>query len=169
MKTCPGILCLLIIGGIIFLGRAYADDPPDTSKQVIHARRITGEIKMTGKLDDPQWMLADPVPIEYEVTPGDNTPATVHTTARIVYNDQKIYFGFTCQDNHPSELRAHVTDRDKFFDDDFVMAIIDTYGDYKRAYEFVTNPYGIQGDLLRTGQNEDMSFDAVWESAAAID
>ncbi len=169
MISSPARFSFAFLSVVMFFGFLYADEPPDSAKFVIHAVKIPNDIRMTGKMDDPQWMLATPVPVDVEITPGENVPATVRTTARILYTDQKIYLGFDCRDSHPSEIRAHVTDRDKCFDDDFMIAIIDTYGDYQRAYEFVINPYGIQADLLRTGNNEDASFDAVWESAAAID
>lgn len=60
-----------------------------------------------------------------------------------------------------------MTDRDRIFQDDFVMAIIDTYSDYQRGYEFAVNPFGIQADLMKTLNNEDSSFDLMWHSAAA--
>jgi len=62
----------------------------------------------------------------------------------------------------------HITDRDKIWEDDFVILIIDTYGDNQNAYQFAVNPYGIQGDGIRSGNREDMSFDLVWYSAGAI-
>jgi hypothetical protein len=147
---------------------ARAGDTSDSVKPDIRATRIDGDISLSGKLDDPAWKTAQSVEIDYEVTPGDNTPAPQKTSVRILYNSSTVYFGFDCKDTRPQEIRAHVTDRDKMYDDDFVIVILDTYGDYQRSYEFVLNPYGIQGDLLRTGGNEDDSFDAVWASAGAI-
>ena len=49
-----------------------------------------------------------------------------------------------------------------------MFVAIDTYEDNQRAYEFVANPYGIQGDLMRTGSNEDASWDAVWYSKGTV-
>jgi hypothetical protein len=49
-----------------------------------------------------------------------------------------------------------------------VVIFLDTYDDRQRAYEFLINPYGIQADILRSGNNEDDSFDALFESAAEI-
>ncbi len=45
-----------------------------------------------------------------------------------------------------------------FHDDDLVGIILDTYGDYQRAYEFAVNPYGVQADLMRVEGNEDESL-----------
>ncbi len=160
-----GLLLLTALAG----GKVVASDSTSATPLSISATRISGRLQLSGKIDDPRWNLAQPVWLKYEVTPGDNTPAPQETAVRILYDDQQIYFGFDCRDSTPSQIRAHITDRDKPFDDDFMLVILDTYGDYQRSYEFVVNPYGVQGDLLRTSNNEDASFDAVWESAASID
>ncbi|HUN65061.1 MAG TPA: DUF5916 domain-containing protein [Bacteroidota bacterium] len=147
---------------------ARAETPADTVRLKITAVRIEDDLPLTGSLDDPRWSRSTPVSLSYEVTPNENTPAVQRTSVRVLYNSHNLYIGFDCRDTDPEAIRAHITDRDKPFDDDFILAILDTYGDYQRAYEFLVNPYGIQADLLRTTNNEDASFDAVWESAAAM-
>ncbi|MGA3245207.1 MAG: DUF5916 domain-containing protein [Bacteroidota bacterium] len=164
-RRIPILLLLLnFIGSAI----AIASVSPDSARQKINAIRIESEIELTGKLSDPRWNLAQPVQIGFEVTPGENTPASQKTSVRILYTAEYAYLGFDCKDTNPSSIRAHITDRDKIFDDDYVGIILDTYGDYQRAYEFMVNPYGIQADLMRVGGNEDDSFDTVWKSAASI-
>jgi hypothetical protein len=155
---------LFVLGSIL----AFAGTPPDSALSPLQAIRISDNIKLTGKSDDPHWLLAPPADCPYEIQPGENTPAKQKTYMRVLYNSEFVYFGFDCRDTHPTEIRAHVTDRDKIFQDDFVGVILDTYGDNQRSYELCVNPFGIQGDLLRVGNNEDDSFDMVWLSAAAI-
>ncbi|MDP2883726.1 MAG: carbohydrate binding family 9 domain-containing protein [Ignavibacteria bacterium] len=123
---------------------------------------------MTGELSDPRWHLAQPVEFGFEVMPGENSPAPQRTSVRILHNSDHIYVGFDCKDTNPSAIRAHITDRDKIFDDDFVGITLDTYGDLQRSYEFMVNPYGIQADLMRVGDNEYPSFDTVWKTSADI-
>ena len=132
------------------------------------ASKIEGDLELSGKLSDARWNVARPIRIDFEVTPGENIPASQRTMVRVVYNSEYVYFGFDCRDTNASAIRAHITDRDKLFDDDYVGVILDTYGDYQRAYEFIINPYGIQADLMRVGDNEDESFDTVWKTAASI-
>ncbi|HUL44513.1 MAG TPA: carbohydrate binding family 9 domain-containing protein [Bacteroidota bacterium] len=162
-------ICFLLIACLFSPAFAAASDRSDSISYKINCHRCETNIKLTGKLDDPQWQLAQRVEVAYEVTPGENTPSPQKTFVRTMYNSEYVYFGFDCRDTTISSIRAHITDRDKMYDDDWVMVILDTYGDYQRSYEFVVNPYGIQGDLLRTSNNEDDSFDAVWESKSAID
>jgi hypothetical protein len=159
---------IIVFTSILFSSRTIAREIADTAKPKITAQRIEEDIKMTGTLSDPRWKSSQPISISYEVDPKENTPAVQQTTVRIAYNARFVYFGFDCRDTEPSAIRAHITDRDKPWDDDFVMVILDTYGDYQRSYEFLVNPYGVQADLLRTSSNEDPSFDTIWESAAAM-
>ncbi len=156
MFTCAPIMAQVI------------SDSTNQSKYVIKGIKIDGDIVLTGKLTDPHWKLAPQVQLNYEVQPGDNLQAQQKTTAMVLYNSDYLYIGFICRDTHPSQIRAHVTDRDNIFDDDFVMVFLDTYLNHQRAYEFAVNPLGIQGDLMRTGNNEDPNFDAVWYSKGAL-
>jgi hypothetical protein len=133
----------------------------------LDAVRIEKPIELTGKLDNPVWLRSTPVELNYEVTPGDNTPAPQKTSVRVLYDEKYIYFGFQCFDTEPDKIRANISDRDKMFQDDWVFVGIDTYGDYQRSYEFVVNPYGIQGDLGAIADGEDGSLDWIWYAKAA--
>jgi hypothetical protein len=139
----------------------------DTIKPDLHAVRTDKPVKLSGRLDDPSWLKAIPVELKFEVSPGENTPARQKTFAMVLYDQQYIYIGFRCLDSVPGSIRANLSDRDKIFNDDYVIATIDTYNNYQRGFEFAVNPYGIQGDLLMMGSgNEDISYDMVWQSAA---
>ncbi|MFZ1082555.1 MAG: sugar-binding protein, partial [Candidatus Kryptoniota bacterium] len=143
-------------------------DSTNQTRYIIKAIKINGNIKLDGSLSDPQWKLAQGVTLDYEVQPGNDLPAKQKSTVLVLYNTEYLYLAFICHDTDPSQIRAHVTDRDNIFDDDFVGIILDTYTDHQKAYEFFANPYGVQGDLMRTGNNEDPNFDAVWNSAGAV-
>ncbi len=135
---------------------------------VVDAVKIPVNLELTGTLTDPRWSGAPTIQCPFEVDPGENIPAKRRTWVKILYSDQYLYFGFVCEDTEASAIRAHMTDRDNNFADDFVFVAIDPFRTNQRAYEFVSNPFGIQGDLLRTGNNEDASWDAVWEAKGAI-
>jgi hypothetical protein len=154
-------IILLIATGTICAQSATA------KKAVITAVKIDKPIELTGKLDNPVWQTATPIELNYEVMPGENIKAPQRTIVRTVYDEKNLYFGFQCFDTNPGQIRANISDRDKIFDDDFVGVMIDPYGDFYRAYELMVNPYGIKADLMRTGNNEDESFDMIWETAAS--
>ena len=148
----------------------YATSIADTVKPELHAVRIEKAPNLSGKLDDPLWSLAIPVELKFEVSPGENTPARQRTQAMVLYDHENLYLGFRCLDSLPGSIRANLSDRDKIFTDDYVIATIDTYNSHQRGFEFAVNPFGIQGDLLMMGNgNEDISYDMVWKSSAARD
>ena len=136
------------------------------TKPIMTAVRIEKSIELTGKLDDPVWLKAEPIELNYEITPGDNIPAPQKTTARVLYDSKNLYFGFQCFDSNPNQIRANIADRDNMFNDDWVLVCLDTYGDNQRYYELAVNPFGIIGDLMAAGDNEDSSFDMIWSAAA---
>jgi hypothetical protein len=130
--------------------------------------RLSEKIKVDGRLDDPAWQSARKLGNFAEVEPGDNVRPAVETEALVAYDDEYLYVAFRCYDNNPSAIRATITDRDRMFADDWVGVFIDTFRDQQNGYEFVVNPRGIQGDLRRSRNNEDSSYDAVWYSAGRL-
>ena len=161
------IFYLLFFSTLGFLGAIIAQTN-NYEKPTIHVVKVDRPIELTGKLDDSNWSKAEPIELNYEVTPGDNTLAPQKTLVRTLYDDKFIYFGFKCFDTNPGQIRANISDRDKMYQDDWAFVAIDTYGDYQRSYELCVNPYGIQGDLLATINGEDASIDWIWHAAAAI-
>lgn len=163
MRISAKVLLLLV-----YFATLSAQESPNQKTYRTPAVRIERNIELSGRLADPLWSLAPEIPITFEVQPGENIPAPQKTIAKILYNSEYIYVGFLCYETDMKQLRAHVSDRDKIFDDDFAVLIIDTYGDKQRGYEFFVNPLGIQADILRSGNNEDDSWEAIWHSAAAV-
>jgi hypothetical protein len=101
--------------------------------------------------------------------PNDGEPATQPTEAYFGYDDENFYAVYLCFDPEPQKIRAHMTRREKIFDDDFVVLDLDTFHDQRRAYQFWSNPLGVQADLRWTeGAGLDFSFDTVWHSRGQI-
>lgn len=134
---------------------------------ILKAVRINHSIQITGHLSDPAWKEAHQVTLSNEFQPIDKHQALQKTKVLVLYNKSTLYIGFICKDTNPSKIRAHISDRDKIFNDDYVGAIIDPYDNNQHAYEFFVNPLGIQADAMRSGNHEDESFDALWYSKAA--
>jgi Domain of unknown function (DUF5916) len=132
------------------------------------ALRCNTPVHTDGKLDEPIWQSAKRVSNFCEVEPGDNTKPPVKTEAMFAYDDDNLYVAFICYDNDPGAIRASVADRDNMYQDDWVGFIVDTFDDQQNGYFFVVNPRGIQGDLFRSRNNEDASYDAVWSSGGQI-
>ena len=101
--------------------------------------------------------------------PGDLVPISQPTEAFLSYDATNFYVVFVCRTSEPSQLRARMARRESMFSDDFVAVILDTFDDHQRGYMFFSNPLGIQADGITTeGQNDDMSFDTVWQSRGRL-
>lgn len=125
-------------------------------------------INVDGVIDESEWAKSNVATGFCEIEPSDNKKASVETEVRSCYDDNYIYFAFTCYDNDMSKLRANLSDRDYMWNDDFVGLILDTYSDDKQGYEFFVNPYGIQGDASWTPSNENDSYDLIFSGNTRI-
>ncbi len=130
----------------------------------------SGPIVIDGVLDEAAWGDALEVSDFREFRPGDNLAPRARTVCKVAYDHDHLYFSARCFDPEPAKIRAHLTDRDRLYNDDFVGLSIDTFLDHRTGYEFLVNPLGIQGDLaMSNGGDEDDSWDGLWQSAARVD
>jgi len=101
--------------------------------------------------------------------PGDLVPVSEPTQAYLSYDAANLYVVFVCRVSNLSRLRARMGRRESVFSDDFVAVLLDTFDDHQRSYMFFSNPLGIQADGITTeGQDDDMSFDTVWQSHGRV-
>jgi len=124
-----------------------------------------------GNFSNGEWSAAATVELQYETNPGNSTPAPVKTTAFMMEDGENLYFAFKAYDPQPEKILAFIRDRDGIFQDDFVGVILDTFNDERKGFEFFVNPMGSQGDLTRDdsqSNQEDASWNAVWDSAAQV-
>jgi hypothetical protein len=97
--------------------------------------------------------------------PIDGEPASQRTEIYLGYDEINMYVIFVAFDDEPEKVRAHMSPRENFFGDDTVEVQFDTYRDERRAFSFLTNPFGNQWDAIWTeGRGFDMSWSTVWES-----
>ncbi|MBI3653815.1 MAG: carbohydrate binding family 9 domain-containing protein [Acidobacteria bacterium] len=156
-----------------------ADAKPSTTKlpaalpiektQPVVIKKFASPPVIDGKLDDAVWKQATLFKDFYQVQPGDNIAPSQKTEVWMGYDSKFLYLGFRAYDD-PDKVRATVPKRDQVYDDDNVKVYLDTFNDKRKAYEFMFNPYGVQGDAILTdGIEEDFSIDLVHESKGVID
>lgn len=85
-----------------------------------------------------------------------------------MYDDANLYVGMRAYDPEPESIRAHLSDRDNAWDDDWMGVILDTFNDNRRDFLVVVNPFGVQIDVIETWTGGQAEWDAIWESAAEI-
>jgi hypothetical protein len=130
--------------------------------------RAAGTITIDGELHDAGWEGAARAANFAEHQPGDQVKPPVDTEAFITYDDKQLYVAFACYDD-PQQVRASFTQRDRIWNDDYIILLLDTFAQQNWAYEIAVNPYGIQGDLLWSATGgEDLGYDVVFYSAGKI-
>ena len=143
------------------------------TRPALSITRAASEILVDGVLDEPAWAGAMRLDVEYEWFPEDNVRPPVRTEFLATYDDRNLYAAWICHDPNPSEIRAHLMDRDQvdtFVQDDHVLLMIDPFNDERRGFQFRLNPLGVQADAIFSENEgvEDFSYDMIWASAGRI-
>lgn len=133
-------------------------------------RPVEGEIVIDGVLDEPAWSSALTLSLDYETRPGENIDPPVETECLVAYSESTVYVAFRASDPDPGSIRARLSDRDIAWNDDFVGVVFDPFNDERRAFQFWSNPLGVQMDNFRddVGGSSSDSWDAIWSSAGKI-
>lgn len=160
----------LIVAMLSVLGPAVAALGAQVRPQggVLHISRTSRPplIEDFAAGDPPDSM--PPVSDFRQFEPGDDVPVSDSTTAYLSYDDAHLYVVFVCHGD-PRQVRAGLAKREDIAVDDGVAVYLDTFHDRTHAYLFQTNPLGVQLDgIVTEGQDDDYSFDAVWQSDARL-
>jgi len=162
---------------VLFLISAAAWASPDTSspRPLVEIPRVA----QPPTLEDYLGMKPSPAvdgrlaKIEGFVqrTPRDGVPPNQRTDVYLGYDDRNFYAIFVAFDTEPKKVRARLTTRDNVGDDERMDLFLDTFHDYRHAYVFTCNPFGIQLDGRwdeGARSQYDSSFDTVWYSRGKL-
>jgi predicted TIM-barrel fold metal-dependent hydrolase len=161
--------------------------PPDTLRKIyfdnarrifarslplpaMQAKRVERDFKPDGQLDEPEWMAARPVRVEYESRSAAARPE-LSTTARAFWSEKFLYLAYESPytklsifDPPQAAERIGLWERDVV--EAFIGADLDKPGDYA---EFEWAPNGEQLDLTIAGSEKDFAWSSGMESAVSID
>jgi hypothetical protein len=133
------------------------------------ATKIVEPIRVDGVLDEAAWGQAAVLSDFIQFEPERGAPASVRTSVRILYDGAAIYFGFENTDPEPDKIAARISKRDSdLTEDDSIAICLDTYGDRRACYYFMTNLLGTQydGRITDNGSTTVATWDGIWKSAA---
>jgi hypothetical protein len=140
-----------------------------TTSPTMRAQRVAGGIQIDGDLSEAAWLQATPAREFRQRSPNDGSIPENQTEVRILYDDDALYFGFSCADSEPGRIVANLTRRDGDAGSDGMVIDLDTEGDHARAFHFEVSAAGVQRDGIRTGDYAiAWEWNAVWRSAARI-
>jgi hypothetical protein len=134
------------------------------------AARLTGSISVDGSMSEQAWAAAPSITGLRQTVPTEGAPVSEATDVRILYDEDAIYVAARLDDRSPVTTRlarrdAGVGDSDRF------TVMLDSYHDHETAYRFWTNPSGVKGDAIVSGNatgGGDSSYDPVWDLATGV-
>jgi hypothetical protein len=139
---------------------------PDSNKVVIEGSRINSMLNIDGILDEKEWQAGKPVSDFIQIEPDQGEKANHETIMTSLYNSKYLYLGIFARDSLGKKaIRATDFKRDfDFKQHDLVTIAIDGFNDSRSSMVFVTNPYGVQRDLLAYDDvNFSLEWDGLWQ------
>jgi hypothetical protein len=137
---------------------------------VANALRADTPIDVDGVLDEPAWSDAEPITDLLQTEPFEGNAVSEGTEVRVVYRDDAIYVGARLRDRSPVTTRLARRDSG-LGDSDSFSVLLDSFHDHATAYRFWTNPSGVKGDAIVTGNGTgggDSSWDPIWDLATEV-
>lgn len=124
-------------------------------------------IKIDGDLTDEGWQKASKAGNFTELQPQEGAKPPVESEAWITYDNKNLYVAFKVKDD-PTKIRATNGKRDEVFNDDWVALALDTFNNNAYFLLIGANAKGIQVDTRGNGNNDDDSYNLLYESAGKI-
>lgn len=147
-------------------GNEHMDRP------VAEAVRAQGALHIDGRLDEQAWAAAPVIAGFTQMDPDEGMPVSQRTEVRILFDDDALYIGARLFDDGPVTTRLGRRDM-PLLDADWFGVVIDSYHGHQTGFVFDVNPSGVQRDAVKSmtpsGEEDDNSWDAVWDVATSID
>ena len=137
------------------------------AKKVVTAQRVEETIQIDGLLNESFWNKCDFVSDFVQTKPNPGAAATHPCCIKVLYDDTGIYIGAELDEGEMGRIGTELFERDNLDDSkniDWFGVILDCYGKGLTGYGFVVSASGVQTDIKFTSQDEDGSWDAVWDS-----
>ena len=125
---------------------------------VYEVSRTVQPIKVDGKLDDAAWARAAAVNL---VLNGDGSPSPAKTEAKVLYDDQFLYFSFRCADQN---IWATMRRRDEHLWEEEVVEVFLQADPREKSYiELEVNPLGALLDIYLLDIRKPLRYES-WNS-----
>ncbi len=157
-----GIICLFVQITDLLAG--------DITQRSLAALKISEPPKIDGRLDESIWQQAAIADQFITSAPNVGQASAQRAEIRIAYDNEAIYVGAYLYDTSPDSIMRQLGLRDSYNDlnADWIAAEFDTYNDDQNAFGFCVTASGVQSDWRNSIDNEDNSWNAVWQSAVQM-
>ncbi len=127
------------------------------------------KIKVDGLLDDEVWLNAKSSGDFIQYMPNPGIAPSQSTEVKFAYDNEYIYVYARMFDSAPDSILKQISGRDRLDNTDEFGFWISTYNDGNNAFNFSTNPEGVQVDRIITQGLSDRSWNAAWRVETSID
>ncbi len=136
---------------------------------IIKLKKTDSPPRIDGVLDDSVWKNAFKADEFKTFEPDYGKTPHKRTVFYMTYDSHNIYFAIRAYDD-PEKIKTSLKKRDNIYDDDWGGVLLDTFNNNQKAYVFILNPSGIQGDgTIGSDGNLNETQDFVWYGAGKID
>jgi hypothetical protein len=134
---------------------------------VANAVRTSAPLRIDGALDEPVWRSATPISELRQLDPAEGQPVSERTEIRVLFDEEALYVGAWLFDRNAPRARLGRRDM-SMAASDWLTLIFDSQHDHRTAFGFEINPAGVRRDQTRSPNNEDDSWEPVWEGATTV-
>lgn len=124
--------------------------------------KTAGEIRVDGHLDELSWQLAPQIN-HFERILNDYDGVAHPTRARMLWDDENLYFAFACED--PDIWAIYDQEDDEMWSEEVVEVFIDPDGDARNYLELEVNPLNAWVDLRIIQLQPDWVSSKDWDIA----
>lgn len=137
------------------------------TKKSLAAKKISDPIRIDGKLDELVWSEAEIAKDFVMLEPGlgDLEPENQKSEIRILYDNEALYVGAYLYDSDPDKVPRQFTQRDEFGQSDSFSILLNPNNDGQNETLFTVMASGTQADAKINLDNDDFSWNAVWDSS----
>ena len=125
-------------------------------------------IRLDGRMVEPVWAIAPATNSFTQLDPEEAKEASERTEVRVLFDDNALYVGVRLYDRGRVTGRLGRRDMD-LGDSDWFGVMIDSYHDHRTAFGFDVNPAGVRRDEIKVINQDDNSWDPVWDVATSVD
>ena len=116
-------------------------------KYQYHINKAVSEIRIDGKLDEPQWERCESATDFWMITPADTSRAQCKTLAKFTYDDKYLYFSAINSQQKQAPYIVESLKRDfNFGRNDNLWLVLEPFNDLTNGWVFGTNAAGAQFD-----------------------
>ncbi len=148
---------------------AFATSPDSLRVYQTH-RLMDDKPVIDGNLGDKAWEGVEWQDSFIQYEPIQKAKPSQQTKFKLTYDLENIYVAIRAYDSVPEKITRRLTRRDAM-DGDLVGIQFDSYFDKMTSFFFFVSAAGVKVDgiNIEDGEQEDLSWDAIWYAATTID